>query len=205
MRKHWLIAALCLLAGLAHAEEMTLLSGKIQHGGYGAPVMKITTIDGRSSVLIGAQGAWILSHTFALGAGGFGLVSPPEYTLPTEPAATPYMRLVRRHLEFGYGGIFLSYIAHSDRLFHPVFDVMIGGGSLSLVEGDYNDDNTHDGNTDNFMVVEPTVNAELNIVSFMRLTAGVGYRWCSGVSRFGYSTSDVNGLTGSVALKFGKF
>ena len=58
---------------------------------------------------------------------------------------------------------------------------------------------------DRFFVVEPTVNAELNLMSFMRLDIGAGYRVVSGVSEWGYSNSDVSGASASATLKFGKF
>ena len=59
---------------------------------------------------------------------------------------------------------------------------------------------------ESFFVMEPQANAELNITKFMRVKAGIGYRftWLPS-EKNGYEGNDLGGICGSLALKFGKF
>ena len=188
--------------------EQALLSGKITHGGYGAPVIKFTSINGESAVLVGGQGGWIINHTLAIGGGGFGLATEhhPEMVYATTPWSKDELRT-----SVGYVGVMLSYIGMSDQLLHPTLDVLIGGGELhedfanDSFEHDQWEEEDHDCPSSEFFIVEPTISAELNIVSFMRLNAGVGYRFVDGVDSWGFSDSDISGLSVSTMLKFGKF
>ena len=191
--------------------EETILSGEIHHGGYGGPVVKFTQFNGESAVLVGGQGGWIIDHTFVLGLGGFGLAT--DHHPMSVPTDLSYTRNELR-TEFGYGGVMLSYIGMSDQLLHPTFDVLIGGGDIrgnrhdsDWSEFEDNEWEDHHWHSDGFFVVEPTVNAELNIVNFMRLNLGAGYRFISGVEaeNWGFSNDDVDGFSASAMLKFGKF
>lgn len=58
------------------AQEQTLIgSGEIENGGFGGPVVKVTSINGESAVFVGGRGGWIINHTFVLGGAGYGLVT----------------------------------------------------------------------------------------------------------------------------------
>jgi hypothetical protein len=210
MHRILVILTCLLLFSSVHAAEKTLLMGHLTHGGYGAPVVKFTTMDGSSSVLAGCQGEWIINHTFGLGIGGYGLVTELDYNRPNQHNAPGFRSTEHRRLEMSYGGVLLSYIMHSDQMMHPSFDLLIAGGSLNMNSREWDDSDEYDSrlydeNRDSFFVLEPVVNAELNVVRFMRLNAGLGYRWVSGVSRFGYSNADIGGVSGTLTLKFGKF
>ena len=56
--------------GFASAQDEQLVSGKIESGGFGAPVWKITQINGETAMLTGGRGGWIINHTFVIGGGG---------------------------------------------------------------------------------------------------------------------------------------
>jgi hypothetical protein len=204
--KYFLIFALLLFTACgAMAEEQNLLGGKLVHGGYGAPVVKFTHINGKFAALAGGQGQWIINHTLALGGGCYGLASEQDYASGHDPSMPQYPGF---HTTFSYGGAIISYIGESDQMLHPTFDLLIGGGSVDLIDRnawdehrDYAYSSYHDG----VFVLEPSINAELNIVRFMRADVGVSFRLVSGVSRFGYDNSDFSGVSGNVTLKFGKF
>jgi hypothetical protein len=199
------ILILLFTAGGALAEEHNLFSGKLEHGGYGAPVVKFTQINGKFAVLAGGQGQWIINHTFALGGGGYGLSGEQDYN----PSRPDYRSMYPDHrTNFSYGGVILSYIGESDQMLHPTFDLLIGGGSVDLLdrhEWDMHDDHVYHSYHDGVFVLEPSINAELNLVRFMRADFGVSFRLVSGVNRFGYHNSDFGGVSGNIVLKFGKF
>jgi hypothetical protein len=51
------------------AQEATLINGEIESGGFGGPVLKVTSINGENAVLVGGRGGWIINHSFVLAAG----------------------------------------------------------------------------------------------------------------------------------------
>ena len=68
-----------LLTGMTFSQEETLLSGKLQSGGFGAPTVKFTLIDGLGAVLVGGYGGWLINHSFLIGVGGYGLANAISY------------------------------------------------------------------------------------------------------------------------------
>ncbi len=192
MRMLLLLFFACLLSVPVYAQEdaETLIQGDIEHGGFGGPVVKFSSMNNESAVLVGGRGGWIINHLISLGGGGYGLASE----IQTNPGEL---------LVFGYGGFEMEYIIASDRLLHTTIRTLIGAGGLSSVNDDLSTDDETNG--DAFFVLEPSVNAELNLTQFFRLNAGLGYRYISGVDRFNLSDADVSGLNATLTLKFGLF
>jgi hypothetical protein len=90
---------------------------------------------------------------------------------------------------------------------HGYVSVLVGAGSVSYREPMMNwDDNHSSRDYDAFFVVEPSVNLELNLTTWMRLGVGAGYRYVSGVNDLrGITNGDLRGASGSLTLKFGAF
>jgi hypothetical protein len=186
-------------AGLMFAQEETLIGeGEVSHGGFGGPVIKFTQIKGEPGVLVGGRGGWIINHTFVIGGGGYGLTNKIE-------AENQFLG-IKPYLNFGYGGVELEYIMHSDKLIHFTICTLIGGGAVSYRE-DLWDDSWDDMNSPNdaFFVAEPAVNVELNIISFFRINAGVSYRFISGAGFDDLKNKDLAGVSAVLTLKFGTF
>ena len=172
----------------------TLVSGELESGGFGAPVIKFTQIDGKFGLLIGGRGGWIMNHTFVIGAGGYGLVNQIDANYFFEGKLIP--------LTMGYGGFEMEYIYSSNSLVHFSIYLLLGGGGLTYKElNDWKSPQV----SDNFWVAEPAVNIELNISSFFRISAGVGYRFVSDVNLGNLTNSDIAGIEGLLTFKFGKF
>ena len=205
-----LLALLVIIPALAYAQEQTLLSGEIENGGFGGPVIKVTRINGQDALLVGGRGGWIINHTFVIGGGGYGLVSDVR---PTVPGLFNEDRLM-----FGYGGLELEFIVQSDRVVHLTIPVLIGAGAVGYRLGYWGDHVTItpglDNRFDTFFVIEPGVDLELNVASFFRINAGVSYRHASGIStptditgtpRPLTSNNDVRGISWMIGFKFGSF
>lgn len=192
MRKLFLIVLFVFVAGsiTAQDEAETLLQGDIDHGGFGGPVVKFSQVYDNSAVLVGGRGGWIIDHVISIGGGGYGVVSRIE-TAPNQI------------LEMGYGGFEMEFIVSSDRLIHATICILAGAGGTTVHADGFDPDEELEG--DAFFVLEPAVNAELNITGFFRVTAGIGYRYVSGVEKFNLSDSDIGGLAGSLTFKFGSF
>ncbi len=181
------------------AQEQTLVEfNKIEHGGFGAVVTKYTKINNEFGVLVGGRGGWIIDHSFIIGGGGYGLANNIKGNIPVEGK--------RRSLAFGYGGLELEYILHSDALIHMSIYSLIGAGGINYhyyKDNDWRYDWDVEKNT--FFIWEPAVNVEVNVTSFFRLHFGAGYRVISGVSFDELKNSDLGGPSANLTLKFGKF
>ena len=195
---------------LALAQEETLLSGEVSHGGFGGPVVKFTRINGQDAVLVGGRGGWVINHTFVIGGGGYGLVSDVR---PTVPGFFNQDKLM-----LGYGGLELEFILQSDRVVHLAVPVLIGAGAVGYRTGYWGDDFDLnlgiDNRFDTFFIIEPGVDLELNVASFFRINAGISYRHVAGVGvptditgtqRPLTSNSELRGVSWMIGLKFGSF
>lgn len=180
-----------LISAAAWAQEETLISGKIESGGFGGPVVKMTQFIDKSGVLVGGRGGWIINHTFVVGGGGYGLVN--EITAPNDSL-----------LSIGYGGLELEYIHRSNKILHFTFQTLIGGGGV-----EYRDKRNKDAQNsianDEFFVIEPGLNVNLNVSKNFRIGLGGSYRYVTGVSLRGLENSDLSGPTALLTFKFGRF
>ena len=195
MRFYIPVLALMLFSSTATAQEQTLISGYISHGGFGGPIFQLTQFDGQAGIMIGGRGGWIIDHAFFLGGGGMALINDIEvYPAPDN----------MRYLDFGYGGLDLGFILASDRLIHMTVSSLIGGGAVQYrSSSDYDHDNHTD--DDPFLMIQPEVNLEINVTRFFRVAMGGGYRYITGIDLDGISDDMLSGPMASVTLKFGSF
>jgi hypothetical protein len=178
-------------------EAEVLIPRSARHGGWGAPVVQVSTVRDRAAVLAGGRGGWLLDGRLTLGGGGMGLATE----IPA-PAAAQVPGERRLDLEMGYGGGWIEYTFSPLRLVHVSVGALVGGGGVSLK---FRHGGSYGSGSDAFFVAEPTVAAELNLARFVRLDLGLAYRWIVGANMPGLSYSDVAGVSGVLALKFGKF
>lgn len=208
MKKIIVIIIIAMLSISAFAQEdETLLEGKIEHGGFGGPVVKFSNIKDEFALLVGGYGGWFVNHTFLIGAGGYGLATRIN---ASDAAQAKYGTGEQLKLMFGYGGGVLEYVNKSNKLVHYSISTLIGAGGVVYTERDHydydeNDEEDHVGPSDAVFVLEPALNIELNIASFFRVNAGASYRMVSGVNLEGLKNSDLSGPSANLALKFGLF
>ena len=202
--KKLLLILLLVIGSVVYAQEETLMGqGEITQGGFGAPVIKFTSINKQFGVLVGGKGGWIIDHTIILGAGGYGLANNVE-VVDIGDGRGPF-------LNFGYGGFDMEYIINWGKVVHTSLNLLIGGGAVShrnnyiVLDWNLNTSNFGTINTDNFFIAEPEINIEVNIVKFFRINIGASYRIISGVNLDGLRNSDFSGPSVVMTLKFGKF
>lgn len=183
--------------GQTHEPEPEVLISKgVRHGGWGGPVVQLSTVRDRVAVFVGGRGGWLLDGRFTLGGGGFGLAN----RIPAPAAVQPPDE--RLELQMGYGGGWLEYTFSPHRLVHVSVGALVGGGGVSLA---FRDGGSFGSRSDAFFVTEPTASAELNLARSVRLNVGIAYRWIAGADMEGLPASDVSGMSVVAALKFGKF
>lgn len=195
MRKTVLVLIICFAVTPVLAQEETLISGQLEHGGYGGPVVKFTTINDEWEVMVGGRGGWIINHSFVIGGGGYGLVTnvEAEYIDPGGDVL----------LELGYGGGMLEYVGNSNELIHYSVGLLIGAGGVNYIRDITNVRLYAD--ADAFFVLEPETNFMLNVTTYFRAGIGASYRLVSGVDLAGLSDSDIGGLSINMVFKFGDF
>jgi hypothetical protein len=204
-----LLALVALSMPAMAQEQETLFQGEVDHGGFGALVMKATPIKGDLGFMMGGYGGWLINHQFMIGGGGYGLVSNHRASTVAENLYSPAGE--RLYVQFGYGGLMLEYICRPTKLVHLNFQALLGAGGVGY-RTDWYDDNYFEGHhgtygrTEAVFVAEPAVNVELNITDWFRIHAGAGYRFVTGLDELiGLENSDLSGVSGNLALKFGAF
>ena len=172
------------------------LFGSVSHvGGYGGASVMYSRIAGNDGVLVGGEGAVLIDHRLALGGAGYGWTR--EAQGPVDMDGVP------RDLEVGYGGFMVRYSVITGSLVYGSLGALVGGGAVAL-HRDSEDDAIDSSSTDDFFVFEPQLSVQVNLLSWMRIGLQGGYRITSGVSSFGYSEADINGLTLGGTLQFGR-
>jgi len=176
------------------AQEEKLVSTGSTYGGYGAPYLKIGVFNGNAGLLSGGKGAFIINHKFAIGGGNYNT----SYNINSDIMSSNSKPL---YINLHYAGIELEYIHNSDKVFHWTLLTLIGGGKIKLLE--QNPELTIE--IDNMVVVDPSLNAELNINKWFRICAGVTYPIYIGMDLVNMKKSVINGPTGQIIFKFGRF
>ncbi len=93
-----------------------------------------------------------------------------------------------------YSGLMLGYSPNAHKSLHLQTNLLLGGGNVRNLETLANDD---------FIVVEPFVGVELNIVRWMRIGIGGGYRAVFDNNLPTTNTANLSNAFGEVRFKFG--
>lgn len=187
----------------AYAQPETLISGDVDFGGFGGPVLKVSSVAGEPGVWVGGRGGFIMTfdhqHSLIIGGGGYGLANNIEADGLSYQGEQLYYQI-------GYGGFEIEYVNQPNRLIHFSTMLLVGAGGLTLRENIFDDDfDEPDFENDAFFVTEPAVNVVVNFTKFLRVGAGIGYRFTNGAKLTGFDDSDLSGPAGSFKLEFGSF
>lgn len=175
----------------------TLLSGKLHNGGYGAPIVKVTSIAGQAGMLVGGRGAWVIGHSFTLGGAGYGLPTRVEAPIEARGSAT------KTALALGYGGFQVGYIFLPREIVHFSTALLIGGGGVAVIDRSQGDWQAMASAA--VFVLEPEVGVEVNITPLIRGGIHFSYRYMSDSSIPGLSTGALSGPSAGAMLAFGSF
>lgn len=202
MRLLAFVVVLCAFVANGAAQEQTLVKGGHEHDGFGGPTVKYTSVNGQAAVLFGGRGGWIIDHKLSLGGGAYSTmteVNAPEGSMPANRGPLD--------IQFDCFGAEVEYIFHPDALLHVTLGGLVGGGACHFMKdvGSVVDSNQQEGETDFMLLIEPAVNAELNVAPWFRLNAGVSYRVVNGVEQKILQEKDFTGVTATLTCKFGSF
>jgi len=175
--------------------DETISNGVRSSGGYGAPTVAVTSVNGEAAIVAGGQGGWILNRQFVIGGAGRGLVTLPDTDFRGQSA----------QIQLGYGGLLLEYIGAPAKLVHYGAGIVLGGGIAQIVDLPF--DPQFDGDLDQstVFVAEPSARLELNVTTYFRVGLAGGYRLVQGSDLRGVSNTDLSGLFGRLSFRFGQF
>ncbi|MEX0646178.1 MAG: hypothetical protein WEA56_05605 [Balneolaceae bacterium] len=184
---------------LSAQDAETLIDADVGHGGFGSLVFGVSSINGEAAYMRGTRGAWVLKfqdgHSLNIGLAGYR--SQNEFSAinwTNEDIDEPELRT-------NYGGLELEYINSSHQLVHVGVQALIGSGNVRYSDRNLGLEDT----SDNYFVVQPGVNVNLNITNWFRASGGVFYRHTSGVNLEGTDNSGLSGFSSFIGLRFGSF
>jgi hypothetical protein len=180
------------------AEDEILLSGPMEHGGYGSIQLESTLIGGKPAMMVGGYGGWLVNHKLLIGVGAYALVTDIKAPASVQ---NPENSL---YFQTGYAGILVEYIFNSSKSSHLSISNLIGVGVVNYGEKTQWVISTPS-NGDSYFVLEPGIHWELNLTKFWRINAGVSYRYVSGVELAGINNQDLSTVSFRLGSKFGKF
>lgn len=204
MKKILLFAAVIIFAipfGVQAQETSTLFSDNVSHGGFGGLLYGATSINGEFTYLRGTRGAWVINMENG-DAVNLGLA---RYRTRSNFEAVDWNRpdVAMPEMETQYGGFELEYVHRTNSLFHLSLLTLVGSGKVSYDDAELD----RDPNSDNYFVLQPGINLDMNVTTWFRVSGGIFYRYTGGVELEGVS-GDYEGLSGIstfLALRFGWF
>lgn len=151
-----------------------------------------------------------------------GLITNPDYTIGfsgsgwTNRHSMYYSNVTDTcgaYLEGGFGNLLLEFTPNPKAPVHFTFPVLLGIGGASYVtdrdfhewDGDEWDSHRKVLDSDAFFSFEPGIRAEINVFRFMRLNAGISYRFVKGLELIHTSSYLMNSYSATFGVKFGRF
>lgn len=187
-------------------QVQTLFGNGGGFGGFLEVEAKAGDINGQTGLLIGGAIKGVFSSKFNLGFAGYGLTTAID-------ADTYDDENKLYQINFGYGGLVLEPVIGNRSLVHITLPVLLGVGGIGLRKDrfdPFNDDTIeiedYDAFDDDvFVVVEPGLNLEINLLRNLRLNFGGTYRYIYDSNVIGLSDVELSGFTGKVGLRLGWF
>lgn len=160
--------------------------------GYGAVDSRFGSLLGNDAIFMGAHGGVIFNSFFNFGIGAYGLATTNHIvgTNPEEPL----------DISMGYTGLMMGFNIMPKKVVHFSVPIFVGVGNLELEHYNIFVENSA------FMVFEPGLQLEINVVKFMKIGIGGGYKMIHGTNlRNPITDSDLTNWSGNFSLIFGKF
>jgi hypothetical protein len=201
-------------AGPANAQQSppppgSLQIERIESGFVIAPDAKFTEVDDRFATLAGVYGGWLTDRTLLVGAGAYWLANRDDaFKMQYYGGLVRWTFAARHTFGVSAGG----FVGFGDATLGRTYGELFPSGQrikdpmrfrASRGHGDVRTPLTNDTVlriNDGFVLAEPQLNGVWNITSWMRLDAGVGYRFIGAADVLG---DELRGPSGSVAIQLG--
>ncbi|WP_306642685.1 hypothetical protein [Sanyastnella coralliicola] len=217
MKNYLLIACLLLTTALNaqvetcignNGEMQTLFGGDRSFGGFIGLGTKFTTLNDQGGMMLGGEINGVFGHSLNVGFVGYGLVTD-VYGVNRDDDNQ------RLYYEMGYGGLNIEPVFFSRRAIHFSAPVVIGAGGIGesrqrfIDIDEFDEDQDYDWpdfyNSDFFLVVEPGLQLEINLLRAVRLYGGASYRFVTDVDLPNTDVDRLGGISANFGLRFGWF
>ena len=188
-------------------EIKTLFGSDISHGGYLAASTNYSLINGKEAIAVGGRIGWLIDHKLTIGVGGYGFAN--------DIYVENVIDNIGYNLVGGYGGIFLEPILFPKFPVHLSFPILFGVGGIAYQTetGYWNEDDNDDNHeyeyytedADAFLIIEPGVELEMNVVKNLRIALGATYRYAYDINLINTKSDILNGITYGITFKIGRF
>ncbi|MFT4739190.1 MAG: hypothetical protein ACI8QD_000534 [Cyclobacteriaceae bacterium] len=181
----------------AQRNPQTLLGDGVEFtSGFGGFMTQFAPIKGDLSAMSGGGGALLLNNTFYFGGYGMGLADDITVTDGTADF----------DVSFGHGGLMMGFIIMPSKVAHLGISTKVGWGDISFSQFATNGTGfTGSPFSDNVFIVSPQAEIEVNMTSWFKVNASVGYQLANGVDNAFYTDNDFNGTTIGFSFLFGWF
>lgn len=207
-KKLYILTSLFLLLSLSvsvEAQESEYLIAndmEIQWGGFGGAEMKFSEVFGEYGTFLGLK-TGVVMNNLVIGAGAEALLSGMAFEGTGSAGET-----VDLSPTIGYGGLFTEYFIMRNNPVHFSASALIGPGMTWLFEQRVNDLGFEDDDmveTGAFLVIQPAINIEVNVIRPVKFYVSAGYRFISGDDFERISNEDLSGLNLGFGLRLGKY
>jgi hypothetical protein len=173
-------------------------------GAFGAPVIKFSSIAGQNAILAGGRFGWVIDSNIVLGGGIYALANGVKTNIVDPKSGQDVL------LGFNYGGIELEYIFFPGNYIHASVGMLFAGAGTTYSVSDKSVPHSSY-YSQNFLLFEPAVNIEFNIIDWLHIDTGVSYRISvkPGTDQFydtgGIGLNDLKGISVLLTFKLGEF
>lgn len=183
-------------------EIKTLFGSTSSHGGFLGFMGNYGKIGNQDAAFVGARTGWIINHCFSMGLAGYGFSSNMDFD--------NYPQSTRHSFQGAYAGIFIEPTIAPRYPVHLSFPIIMGVGGVARVEPgymaqEYDNSNMYVRDSQGFLIINPGVELEINLVKFVRLGIGAQYKYTTELSLDNSKSDILDGFSGGMSLKFGKF
>lgn len=187
-------------------ESLLNIPTDFRFNGFAEVDVKYTNLIDENATYLGIKGGTAINNMLGLGVTAGGFVTENHFS----QAPVNGVELNQMTALMGYTGIFVEYIAMSDKKVHFTVPVSVGPGLIAVFEqeeiagqpGIFNEDMLE---YTGFLVVEPAINIEINIIKEIKLIVGGGYRWVSGASLDTLTDDDLSGFNLNLGLRLASY
>jgi len=173
--------------------------------GFGGLSLSFGSIDGKDAMVVGTTGGLVLNQNLAVGIGvhEFGSRQGGHMYFNYKQKPGAYM------VKGGYAVLIIEPKIGAGFPIHMSFPLQVGIAGASYLTADIlaHHSTTLDRKLDRSfsIAIEPKMEMEINMFSFMRVTSGMGYRYIPHLSYYDGEEDVFSGFSWGVTFKFGRF
>ncbi len=187
-------------------ESLINIPTDFRFNGFAEVQTKYSNLIDENATYVGFKGGTAINSVLGLGVTAGGFVTENHFShTPVDGADLNQLTAL-----MGYTGFFVEYIALADKKIHFTIPVSVGPGLIAIFEqepiadqsGVYNEDMLE---YTGFLVLEPAINMEINIIKEVKFIVGGGYRWVTGTSLDILTDDDLSGFNVNIGLRLASY